>query len=249
MSDTAVLLGTGWVHPLSMGRPGAVHKFESVEDMAHLSGKSVLEIPYKAFGRMDLFSKLGFSAIAFAMADAGFPPVPADKKNRPEKKNISLIAESATGCLETDLHYQATLSRQESRLPSPALFAYTLASCFLGEAGIYHGASGQAFVIEKESCTGLTALGLAMDTLGENGCKAVVCGICNGGANLCAGTGTWHSGALFIVIGADESVAPGRDSTHSCLQRIIRKTDPMETFYIGNKKLHDLTDLIPKEVL
>ncbi|WP_321491746.1 beta-ketoacyl synthase N-terminal-like domain-containing protein [uncultured Desulfobacter sp.] len=249
MSDTAVLLGTGWVHPLSMGRPGAVHKFESVEDMEHLSGKSVLEIPYKAFGRMDLFSKLGFSAIAFAMADAGFPPVPADKNNRPEKKNISLIAESATGCLETDLHYQATLSRQENRLPSPALFAYTLASCFLGEAGIYHGVSGQAFVIEKESCTGLTALSLAMNTLGENGCEAAVCGICNSGAHLCAGTGAWRPGALFIVIGADDSVAPGRDNTRPCLQRIIRKTDPMESFYSGNKKLHDLTDLIPKEVL
>ena len=146
MSDTAVILGMGWVMPHSMGRPGAIHRFDSPDEMSHLSGKSVLTVPYKAFGRMDLFSKLGFSAIAFAMADAGIPPVPADKNSRPPKKYIPLIAESATGCLETDLLYQATLSRQENRLPSPALFAYTLASCFLGEAGIYHGVSGEAYV-------------------------------------------------------------------------------------------------------
>lgn len=251
MSDTAVILGMGWVMPHSMGRPGAIHRFDSPDQMAHLSGKSVLTVPYKAFGRMDLFSKLGFSAIAFAMADAGIPPVPADKNSRPPKKYIPLIAESATGCLETDLSYQATLSRQENRLPSPALFAYTLASCFLGEAGIYHGVSGEAYVVEKKACSGLTALSFAMDALGENGCEKAVCGICNSGSHLYGSKRADFTGALFLVIGNKDSAAPQRDGTESPLQILIRKTDPLniDTFDIGNTKLNDLADLIPKEIL
>ena len=245
MNDNAVILGMGWVQPHSMGRPGAVHKFNSPEDMAHLSGKLVLKVPYKPFGRIDVFSKLGFSAIAFAMADAGIPPVPGDKNSRSTKKYISLIAESATGCLETDLLYQATFSKQKNRLPSPALFAYTLPSCFLGEAGIYHGVSGEAYVIEKKPCTGLTALSFAMDTLGKNGCEAAVCGICNSGSNLCTSTNVCRPGAVFIVIATDGSVGSDRKTTHCFLPNIIRKTDPMETFYIENIKINNLTDLIP----
>ncbi len=249
MSNQAQILGMGWVQPGSMGSPGAVQKFHSPEEMYHLSGKSVLEVPYKAFGRMDLFSKLGFSAIAFAMSDAGMSPVPAQKENPVPTKYIPLIAESATGCLETDLLYQATVSRQENRLPSPALFAYTLASCFLGEAGIYHRLSGEAYVVEKEPSTGLTALSFAMDALGTDGCEGAVCGICNCGRHLCAGEHPCRPGALFLVIGSCRPAEPKAGEFDVSSLKIVRRADSVDTFYINNTLLNDLTDLIPEDVI
>ena len=110
MTTTARILGIGWVLPSSMGRPGHVYGFKEPEEMFRLSGKSVLGTPYKPFGRMDPFSKLGFSAIAFAMADAGFSSVSSCNGSSPGKQPVAVIAESATGCLDTDLSYQATVA-------------------------------------------------------------------------------------------------------------------------------------------
>lgn len=165
------------------------------EDKKDLTAKMVLGHPYKPFGRMDYFSKLGFSAIFRAMDDAG-------KAHWKTKRNIGLIASTRLGCLNTDQDYLLTMKKDHGIGASPALFAYTLPNCFLGEAAIFLGLTGEAFVINEDSSTGMTALSMAMTTLlADPSMEAMVCGICDGPL-----PGGWsaqdnhYKGALFMVL-------------------------------------------------
>ena len=169
--NQAVISGMGWVSESSRGYPGHVNYSKNFHGLPKISGKEILSRPHKGFGRMDNFSKIGFAAITFALADAGIC-------TSDSKKNIGMIASSVTGCIETDVYYQATLSRKKGILPSPAIFAYTLPSCFLGEASIYHGLTGESFMIEEKTANGLQGLSLAMDLL-EEGSHTIICGFCN----------------------------------------------------------------------
>lgn len=232
MTDRAEILGMGWVDAASMGRPGQVTRFESPEEMDRISGKSVLAVPPKSFGRMDRFSKLGFSAIAFAMADAGI--CPADAGDRSVRRNIALLGESATGCLETDLAYQATLTRHATPMPSPALFAYTLPSSFLGEASICYGLTGEACMIETRESTGVTALSHAMDCLGPGGCEAAVCGICNAGPD---------AGAFFMVLAPGGSGTLSGDGIRS-RGTLTRTTAAGDRFFLGEREITGLTTIM-----
>lgn len=250
MKNNAEILGIGWVTPASMGRPGHVHKFETPKEMFRLSGKSVLDSPYKAFGRMDPFSKLGFSAIAFAMADAGFSPASACKDSSPPAKQpVAAIAESATGCLDTDFTYQATLSGDRPHIPSPALFAYTLPSCFLGEAAIYYGMTGEAYMIETVENTGLTALCFAMDSLDTGNCKAAVCGICNLGPGTALDGTDPDPGALFLVIGPAPSPSLNKKGNNPFSLTLTRQTTIQDRFYLGENEITELTDLFQKDII
>lgn len=250
MKNNARILGIGWVNTASMGRPGHVHKFGNPNEMFQLSGKSVLDMPYKPFGRMDKFSKLGFSAIAFAMADAGFSPISSCKEASPAKQPVALIAESATGCLDTDLNYQATLSGGDSHIPSPALFAYTLPSCFMGEAAIYYGLTGEAYMIETIENTGLSALSFAMDSLDTGNCKAALCGICN----LAPGTALYGKGpapgAFFLVIGLATSPSLNKKKGNNPFSlTLTRQTTIHDRFYLGKNEITKLTDLFQKDII
>ncbi|MEA2059563.1 MAG: beta-ketoacyl synthase N-terminal-like domain-containing protein [Thermodesulfobacteriota bacterium] len=249
MRYTANILGVGWVDPSSMGRPGHLHKFETPEEMFRLSGKFVLNTPYKPFGRMDQFAKLGFSAIAFAMTDAGISPVESGKSGQSLKRSLAVIAESTTGCLETDLSYQAAISGPGPYVPSPALFAYTLPSCFLGEAAIYYGLKGEAYMVEKQKSTGLTALSFAMDNLYINGCEAAVCGTCNSGPGTSIGKTGLTPGAIFLVIGPGNLPMPSTKGVTPSILTRTQQTNTRDRFYLGDNEITDLTCLVEKDVI
>lgn len=231
MTLCARITGIGWVLASSMGRPGRVQTFPWSQQLPKFSGKSVLKTPYKPFGRMDTFSRIGFTAISFAMDHAGISPITARDDGKKEKKNIALIAGSKTGCLETDLLYQATLSRAGGSLPSPALFAYTLPSCFLGEASIYFGLTGESYMMEENDDTGLTALSTAMDCLDSGLYSAVICGVCNFGPK-----DTPPPGALFLVL----EPCDGQSDPELVITR-----NPINTalFNLGKKPIKTLIDL------
>lgn len=222
-----------------MGRPGRVQRSLSGDHFPELTGKFVLKAPYKPFGRMDNFSKMGFTAIAFAMDHAGISPS-TTRDGVKEKRNIALIAGSETGCLETDLLYQATLSRAGGALPSPALFAYTLPSCFLGEASIYFGLTGESYMIEEKNMTGLTPLSMAMDCLESGLYTAVLCGVCN--SNL-ANTDS-PPGALFFVLEPIENNGDNNgDNPGNSAQPVITKSpDNRPLFYLGQRKIKTLVN-------
>ena len=163
--------GIGWVYTTSMGYKGDIKVLPSSKRLPSIERKDIFRQPYKPFGRMDYFSKLGLAAIVFAMKDANLHESP--------HKNTGIIASSSTGCLETDIKYQATLFPENNTLPSPALFAYTLPSCFLGEASIRYGLTGESFVISETYTTGMTGLGMAVDLLATGQTDYMLCGINN----------------------------------------------------------------------
>ncbi len=248
MTDTAVIRGLGWVFKDTMGFPGNIRNTESKDSLPRLSGKTVLTTPYKAFGRMDIFSKLGFSAIGFAMSHAGIRPLPnKGAVSTGNKKQIPLIAESVTGCIETDFLYQATLSREQGKLPSPAIFAYTLPSCFLGEASIYYGLTGEAFMIEAKEGRGLIALSAAMDELASGSYKTVVCGACNSDIVTVSERTSPTPGAVFLVLEAPDT-DNGKRETNKPHRTITRNTPAGPDFYYNGTPLKNLHGLATQAV-
>ncbi|WP_299979718.1 beta-ketoacyl synthase N-terminal-like domain-containing protein [Desulfobacula sp.] len=223
----AFITGIGWVSKKSMGYPDRIQPFERDTTLPGIKGKDILDHPHKPFGRMDAFSKLGFSAIAFAMEDAGI-------KKDDEKKNVSLIASTVTGCLETDINFQKTLSES---LPSPTIFAYTLASSFLGEAAIYFGLTGESFVINEEKTNGLTGLLMALEIIESGESDIVLCGTCNSDIKIInAGSHIIKPGSIFFVL--------EKKAVHS--YGTVTSTSLANIYYQHDIKITGLYDLAQK---
>lgn len=180
------------------------------QDPRELTAKALFGHPYKPFGRMDYFSKLGLAGIFKAMADAGL-------RDWQEKRNIGLVASTRFGCLGTDRDYFATVKPDHGMAASPALFAYTLPNCFLGEAAILLGLTGEGFVISDDDSTGMAALSMAMTTLlGDDSVDAMVCGICDTPQpGQSESQSTPFEGALFMVL---EKIGPNSRNTYGTLE-------------------------------
>ncbi|MCK5348858.1 MAG: hypothetical protein KAJ25_05685 [Desulfobacula sp.] len=223
----AFITGIGWVSKKSMGYPNRIQQFECNATLPGIKGKDILDDPHKPFGRMDVFSKLGFAAIAFAMKDAGI-------KKDGDKKNISMIASTVTGCLETDMSFRETMSK---KLPSPAIFAYTLDSSFLGEASIYFGLTGESFVINEKKTNGLTGLLMALEIIDSGVSDIVLCGMCNSDIKILnANSHIIKPGSLFFVI--------EKKSLHS--YGTITSTSLANIYYQRDIKITGLYDLAQK---
>ncbi len=204
----AYISGIGWVFPSSYGnKTKMIYRTDKSILLPKLTRKDVLEEPYKPFGRMDSFSKLGFAAISYALMDAGLEKrtynnnsikditvkgdavknatLKADiiKENTVKenivKKNTAMIASTVLGCLDTDVNYYRTVIADKGNLASPALFAYTLPNCFLGEASIYYGFTGENFIINEGKTRGLRGLSMALELLETGISDVVLCGICD----------------------------------------------------------------------
>jgi 3-oxoacyl-[acyl-carrier-protein] synthase II len=165
------------------------------QDPKKLTAKALFGHPYKPFGRMDYFSKLGLAGIFKAMTDAG-------RRDWQDKRNIGLVASTRFGCLGTDRDYFATVKPDHGMAASPALFAYTLPNCFLGEAAILLGLTGEGFIISDDDSTGMAGLSMAMTALlGDNSVEAMVCGICDTPQpGQSEGPASAFEGALFMVL-------------------------------------------------
>ena len=143
---------------------------------------------------MDKYSRLGLAAIAFALKDAGL-----DKWEK--KRGIGMIASTVYGCLHTDIDYFNTTIPNGGLMASPNLFAYTLPSCFLGEAAIYFGLTGEGFVVNDPSDARLLSLQIALEILACGEAEKMVCGVCDLGRPPIFSPGKdLTPGALFFVI-------------------------------------------------
>ena len=191
----ALITGIGWVNSTGMGCGRESRCFEMTAGrLPEITRKAIFEQPYQRFGRMDRFSRLGLGAIAFALKDAGL-----EKWTR--KRNISIIASTVHGCLDTDLSYFDTVIPQAGRLASPNLFAYTLPNSFLGEAAIHFGLTGSTYIISSPSAWRPQSLRMAMISLESGDSEKVLGGVCDlESPDLFAATGKEISGALFLVI-------------------------------------------------
>ena len=166
----AFVTGVGWAVPGSMGC-GRDHPWADPVPgpLPLLKPKTIFRVPCPRFGRMDAFTQYSMAAMTFALRDAGL-----EAWN--QKRSIGIIASSVNGCLDTDLRYYETVIPQKGALASPHLFAYTLASSYLGEAAIHFGLDGPTYVLSERPGDHRMCLKTALLSLSAGECEILLSG-------------------------------------------------------------------------
>ena len=227
------ITGIGWITAARIGCGRNFVNFSMPKgQLPKLTSTDVFKKPYKHFGRMDKYSRLGLAAIAFALKDAGL-------EKWEKKRNIGIIASTVYGCLHTDIDYFNTTIPNGGLMASPNLFAYTLPSCFLGEAAIYFGLTGEGFVVNDLSRARLASLKIALDIITCGEVEKMVCGVCDLGRPPIFGQGKEvPPGSLFLVIekSSESSLSPYGELS----------LDKNNSISFNRIKIADLTSLVNK---
>nr|WP_320116016.1 beta-ketoacyl synthase N-terminal-like domain-containing protein [uncultured Desulfuromonas sp.] len=167
------MAGFGWVSSYGFGR-GLSSGFAGFGPgtLPQLQRQDLFDKPDRRFGRMDPFSRLGLAGITLALQDA-------DMDHWQQKRRVAILAETYSGCLETDCDYFTTVIPEQGALASPQLFAYTLSNTFLGEAALRFGLTGCCEVVNSCRPDGLAVVDNALDLLDGDEADAVVVGFCD----------------------------------------------------------------------
>ena len=191
----ADITGIGWVTAAGMGTAKEHDGFAMTNGLLpKITLDSVQSKAHPYFRRLDEYSKLGLTAISFALKDS-------DLFEWNEKRDIGIIASTAYGCLSTDIDYFETVLSPDRLNPSPALFAYTLPNSFLGEAAIRFGLTGMNFVISEPVPAGLTSLQMVLECIASGEIEKMLCGVCDLGCPPMLGTkNNFPPGALFFML-------------------------------------------------
>ena len=98
-----------------------------------------LQVDYPKFYKMDNLCKLGFLATEILLQNSGtHKPV--------EATDTGIVLSNANASLNADLAYFDSVKK----IPSPALFVYTLPNIVIGEISIRHGIKGEnAFFVSE----------------------------------------------------------------------------------------------------
>ena len=202
------ICGIGFVTPESFGCGRDLNTFNSkFRKLSSISRKDVLDKPYKPFGRMDFFSKIGFAGTYFAYKDAGL--ITADSIKNNKTSDTAIIVSTHFRCLDTDNNYFQTIKFENGKNASPALFAYALPNAFLGEASIFLKTTGQCFAINENNSNGISVLKMTFDILDSKESETVLCGICDTNVpkfikNFVNNAKDNFSGSLFFTISKKE---------------------------------------------
>ena len=227
------ITGIGWVTSASMGC-GKDHKHFTMpnEQLPEMTDRAVFDDPYLYFRRMDEYSRLGLTAIAFALKDAGLD-------EWTEKRNTGIIASTVYGCLGTDIDYYDTVMPQKELSTSPALFSYTLPNSFLGEAAIHFGLTGTSFIVNEQVPSGLVVLQMALNSIGCGETETMLCGVCDLGCPPpFGGPPNVSPGALFFII----EKSPAREPLCYGKLRLNKKGSVI----FNRARINDLTMLVQK---
>ena len=191
----AEVTGIGWVTPAGMGCGRSHTRFDMRRGpLPEIKLADMYNDSYPSFRRMDEYSRLGVTAIAFALQDAGLAVWT-------DKRNIGVIASSVYGCLRTDVDFYNTVIPRNGIGSSPSLFAYTLPNSFLGEAAIRFGMTGINLVINERHPAGRVCLQTALDQLAGGNPHKILAGACDLNCpHIFAGQGSLTPGALFFMI-------------------------------------------------
>jgi len=163
--------GIGWVTPAGCGQ--GHQTFEQPLQAGELlipTRKQIFSNIDRCFGRLDDLSRIGLAAVTFCLRDAW-------AEDWQQKRPLGIVAASRYGCLQTDLEYLQTLIPQQGKLASPNLFAYTLPNCFLGEAALRFGLTGNSMVINRSDPDYLAALKVGLEELSWSEQTGVLAGI------------------------------------------------------------------------
>jgi 3-oxoacyl-[acyl-carrier-protein] synthase II len=196
--------GVGWINSSGSGS-GKTGLFQAGGDgpLPKLSRKDISSAPFPRLGRMDVYSRLGVSAISLALRDAGL-------LEWKELREIAVVASTVSGCLSLDSDYYDTAMADEGRLASPNLFAYSLANTYLGEAAIQFGLGGPGFVLYESRLTGLPALSAALRGIGRGEYGTALAGVCDAGPppSFPAAKGIIPGAVFFVLRSAASSSGP-----------------------------------------
>ena len=197
--STADITGIGRIDSTGLWRGKDIKSAAMLNVMSEAMADGPLpDIPldgsYPSSRRMDKYSRLGMTAIALALQDAGLDAWT-------EKRNIGIITSTEYGCLNTDVDYFDTVLPDGGIGASPGLFSYTLPSSFMGDVAIRYGLTGSSFVLQEKSARALTCLKLALNAIACGNADKMVCGACNPDSpSAFKKINRIPAGALFVAI-------------------------------------------------
>jgi 3-oxoacyl-[acyl-carrier-protein] synthase II len=229
----ADITGIGWVTSAGMGCGRDLRRFAmTCGPLPEIKPTDVFDEPYPSFRRLDGYSRLGVTAIAFALQDAGLAVWT-------EKRNIGVIASTVYGCLSTDVDFYDTVMPRSGLSTSPALFSYTLPNSFLGEAAIRFGLTGPGFVINERHPAGRISLQTALDHLAGGDLQKILAGVCDLDCpQPFVGQSGVVPGALFFMI----EKCPSNGSISYGKLALNKKGD----LQFNGSNIQDLYDLVQK---
>ena len=197
----ASIIGLGWITSSGIGRGRETDTFNiDSEPLPRITRSAVFENPYRHFGRMDDYSRIGLSTAALALKDAGL-----DKWR--DHRNIGIIVSTVYGCLDTDMDFYKTVIPDEGRLASPNLFAYTLPSSFLGEITTRFGLTGINFTINETQPMGVSSVQMAVEYVAEGDAEAMICGVCDLNSPVLWDKNLKNdAGAVLFVVGKTDDI-------------------------------------------
>lgn len=229
----AEITGIGWVTAAGMGR-GREHRGFAMPagKLPEINPADMFKKPYPNFRRMDEYSRLGLTATALALTDAGL-------SEWTRERDIGIIASTYYGCLGTDVDYYKTVIPDGGAQASPALFSYTLANGFLGEAAIRFGLTGINYVVTEQRPTGLAGLQTAMDHLTRGAAEKILGGDCDVGCPPIFGEpAKVLPGAVFFML---ETSPASKRSAYGKLQ-----LNGAGDLRLDGNEIKNLTDLVQK---
>jgi len=229
----AEITGIGWVTAAGMGRGREQQRFAMPRgQLPAINPAAMFKKPYPNFRRMDAYSRLGLTATALALIDAGLA-------EWTRERDIGIIASTFYGCLGTDVDYYKSVIPERGAQASPALFSYTLANGFLGEAAIRFGLTGSNYVVTEQRPTGLAGLQTALDHILRGDIEKILGGVCDVGCpQLFGEPSKVPPGAVFFML---EKSPTNKPSSYGTLEL----SSTHDLCFDGNE-IRDLNGLVQK---
>jgi 3-oxoacyl-[acyl-carrier-protein] synthase II len=224
----ASIKGIGWVTAAGcgMGRNAQAQPLRQ-GTLEIPTRKQIFPGPDKRFGRLDPFSRVGLAGITFCLRDAG-------EEQWLEKRPIGIVAASRYGCLATDIAYLETMLPDGGKLASPNLFAYTLPNCFLGEAALRFGLTGNSLILNQKDESKLSAVRFALEELVFSDQQGVLAGITDLEYPITPDANDLP-GSLFMLLGRETGA---ENKPYGELELVG------EQLFFNGKEVSDLPELI-----
>ncbi len=127
------------------------------------------QLNYPKFYKMDNLSKLGFLTAELIFKSRNI----LDQYKREE---FGVIIANSSSSLDTDIHYQESISDSDNYYPSPSVFVYTLPNILIGEICIKNGIKGENAFLISESFNAELICNYVDNLLQTNRIQACICG-------------------------------------------------------------------------
>ena len=127
------------------------------------------QLNYPKFYKMDNLSKLGFLTAELIFKSRNIP-------ERYKKEEVGIVISNSSSSLDTDIHYQETISDSANYYPSPSVFVYTLPNILIGEICIKNGITGENAFLISEKFNGELICNYVDNLLQNNNIQACLCG-------------------------------------------------------------------------